>query len=122
MGSKVFLRSFDRSYIKVNKSIEDKVNAMRKFRQYTFKKIYLDERLFEKDDAELKAGYLNINGLVDGDHGDYLNSDHNLKHLDILVLAETKLYKSWSTDKLQDILSDWEILRRYDADDGCKST
>ena len=30
-GCKVFLKSFDRSYIQVNKAIEEKVNAMRKF-------------------------------------------------------------------------------------------
>ena len=100
--------------------IEDKVNAMRKFRQYNLKKIYLDERLFENEGNEIKVGYLNINGLVNGNHGSYLNSDHNLKHLDILVLAETKLDKSLTTDKLQGILSDWRILRRYDADDESK--
>ena len=32
LGNKVFLKSFDPSYIKVNKSIEEKVDAMRKFR------------------------------------------------------------------------------------------
>ena len=120
MGSKVFLRSFEKSFIKVNKSIEDKVDAMRKFRKYNFKKVYLDERIFENIESEIKGGYLNINGLTDGSHGSYLNSDHNLKYLDILVLAETKLDKSWTTDKLEDILSDWKILRRYDADDGSK--
>ena len=30
MGSKVFLRSFDKTYIQVNKSIEEKVEAMRR--------------------------------------------------------------------------------------------
>ena len=30
------------------------------------KKIYLDEKIFENEDTELKTGYLNINGLVDG--------------------------------------------------------
>lgn len=120
MGSAVFLRSFERSYIKVDKTIEDKVEAMRKFRQYNFKKIYLDERIFENIDNEIKVGYLNVNGLLDGNHGSYLNSDHNLKCLDILVLAETKLDKSCTTDKLIELLSDWKILRRYDADDGAK--
>ena len=37
ISDKVFLRSFDKSYIKVNKSIEEKFAAMRKFRQYKFK-------------------------------------------------------------------------------------
>ena len=120
MGSGVFLRSFERNFIKANESIEEKVNAMRKFRPYTFKKIYLDEEIFENERNEIKVGFLNINGLVEGNHGCYLNSDHNLKHLDILVLAETKLDKNWSTDKLSNILSNWKILRRYDADDGLK--
>ena len=65
MGVKVFLKSFDRSYIQVNKSIEEKVSAMRKFRQYKSKKIYLDERIFETNCDEIKVGYLNINGLLD---------------------------------------------------------
>ena len=90
-GRKVFLRSFDISYIKVNKAIEEKVNAMKKFRSYHFKKIYLDQRIFEEENLEIKAGYLNINGLVEGNHAEYLNSDHNLKNLDLLVVAETKL-------------------------------
>ena len=33
MGSKVFLKSFEPNYIQVNKSIEEKVDAMRKFHQ-----------------------------------------------------------------------------------------
>ena len=78
MGSKVFLRSFDQSFIKVNKSIEEKVNAMRKFRKYNFKKIYLDEQIFEIEGNETKAGYLNINGLMEGGHAEYLNADLNL--------------------------------------------
>ena len=78
MGIKVFLRSFDKSYIKVNKSIEENVGAMRKFRKYNFKKIYRDERNFETDGDEVK---LNIDGLVVGNHNKYLNDDHHLKHL-----------------------------------------
>ena len=38
-GNKVFLNSFDNSYIQVNKAIEEKVEAMKKFRPYKFKKI-----------------------------------------------------------------------------------
>ena len=64
--------------IKVNKSIEENVGAMRKFRKYNFKKIYRDERNFETDGDEVK---LNIDGLVVGNHNKYLNDDHHLKHL-----------------------------------------
>ena len=119
-GKKVFLKSFEKSFIQVNKSIEEKVNAMKLFRSYQFKKIYLDETIFEVNNSEIKAGYLNINGLLDGNHGDYLNADHNLKNLDILVLAETKLDQHYSMEKVKATLSNWNVFNRYDAEDGLK--
>ena len=119
-GSKVFLKSFDRSYIQVNKAIEEKVNAMRKFRPYLLKKIYLDEKVFNNDDYEIKTGYLNINGLSDGNHAKYLNADHNLKQLDILVLSETKLDKGEVSQNAIKDLNNWIVLGRYDAEDGKK--
>ena len=120
LGCKVFLRSFDKSYIKVNKSIEEKVEAMIKFRQYNFKKVYLDEKVFKIDGDEIKTGYLNINGLIDGNHAEYLNADHNLQHLDILVLAETKLDQTSKIDEITKLLNNWNILGRYDSEDGSK--
>ena len=119
-GCKVYLKSFDRSYIQVNKAIEEKVNAMRKFRPYLLKKIYLDEQIFEADDCEVKVGYLNINGLSDGNHSKYLNSDHNLMNLDILVLAETKLDESDAAQKAVEDLDNWILIGRYDSEDGKK--
>ena len=116
-GVKVFLRSFNKSYILVNKKIEEKVDAMIKHRSYVFKKIYLDHKIFEVDEYEIKAGYLNINGLQDGNHDLYLNADHNLSNLDILVLAETKLGKNCENESLKKNLDNWNILGRYDSDD-----
>ena len=120
VGCKVFLRSFNKNYIKVNKSIEEKVDAMRKFRKYNFKKIYLDERIFKIERSEIKVGYLNINGLLDGFHAEYLNADYNLKNLDILVLAETKLDQNSQTDQIINILTNWNLIGRYDSEDGLK--
>ena len=119
-GCKVFLKSFDSSYIKVKSSIEEKVNAMRKFKPYLLKKVYLDEQVFESGDAEMKVGYLNINGVSDGNHANYLNSDHNLRNLDILVLAETKLNQSDMSSKALKDLTNWIIFGRYDSKDGKK--
>ena len=119
-GNKVFLKSFEKSFILVNRAIEEKVDAMKKFRPYNFKKIYLDQKIFKLDDSEIKAGYLNINGLVDGNHAEYLNEDHNLKNLDLLVLAETKLDQTCETATLKRKLSKWNIFNRYDSDDGIK--
>ena len=120
IGAKVFLRSFDKSYIKVNKSIEEKVAAMRKFRQYKFKKVYLDEKIFDLEDEEIKIGYLNINGLLDGGHAEYLDADRNLLNLDILTLAETKLDHNTKSEKINNILKNWRILGRFDSEDGIK--
>ena len=57
-GSSVYLRSFDKSYIQVNKKIEEKVDAMIKHRSYEFKKIYLDQKIFNVEKDEIKIGYL----------------------------------------------------------------
>ena len=62
-GTKLFLKSFERSYIKTNKEIKEKVIAMRKFKPYLQKKIYLDEEVFNEPANEVKIGCLNINGV-----------------------------------------------------------
>ena len=93
---------------------------MQKCRQYKFKKIYLEEKVFKIDNNEVKSGYLNINGLDGGYHAEYLDADHNLKNLDILVLAETKLDKNTKNDQIIKVLSNWNIIGRYDSDDGSK--
>ena len=49
-----------------------------KFRQYEFKKIFLDETIFSECDQECKIGYLNINGLKEGNHIKYFNEDKNI--------------------------------------------
>ena len=38
-GGKVFLRSFDKSYVLANQKIEEKINAMRKFNAYQFRNV-----------------------------------------------------------------------------------
>ena len=116
-GNKVFLKSFETSYIIADNEIEEKVEAMLKFRSYKFKKTYLDEQIFVKENSEIKAGYLNINGLFDANHGHYLNEDHNLRSLDILIAAEPKLNKSFSNTDIQRMLFNWYILDRFDSND-----
>ena len=120
-GSKVFLKSFDTSYIKVNKDIAEKIKAMRQFRPYNFKKVYLDETIFDNDAKEWKIGYLNINGLIDGGHAEYLNSDYNLINLDLLVLSETKLDQSIQVESVEKLFSNWTIVARFDSKEGKKN-
>ena len=90
---------------------------MIKHRSYIFKKIYLDDKVFKIDEKEIRVGYLNINGLLDGGHAQYLNADKNLNNLDILVLAETKLDVNCSEQQIESYLDNWNILARYDSKD-----
>ena len=114
--SKIFLKSFQRKYIKTNKDIQEKIDVMRKFNAYNFKKIYLDEQVFETKD-ERKLGYLNINGLMDAGHAEHLNSDLNLFNLDLSVLAETKLEHKVSNDEIMKKISTWKMIARFDSQD-----
>ena len=113
-GKCVYLRSFEDSYIQVNPAIQSKIDAMLKFRQYKFKKTFLNDEIFVNAANELKVGYLNINGLLDSNHIHYLNSDKNLCDLDILVLAETKLTGNEVTD-IKKELSNWIVIGGYDS-------
>ena len=116
-GNSVYLRSFDRSFIQVNEKIEQKVDAMIKHKPYDFKKIYLDQKIFKIENHEIKLGYLNINGLLEGNHDHYFNCDKNLSDLDIIVLAETKLGQQFSNESLQTTLNNWRLIARYDSQD-----
>ena len=120
LGENVFLRSFDKSYIAINQNTEEKIKAMRTFNNYQMKKIYLDERIFINDHSELKLGFLNINGLLDGNHEFYLNEDKNLINLDVLVLCETKLTKNLDNSLIRMKMDKWDIIGRYDAGDNSK--
>merc|ERR1711867_162135 len=77
-SDKLFLRSFDISFVKFNYDIEAKISSMRSEKPYEYKKVYLDENVFKLDQNDLKIGYLNVNGLFDSLHSECINSDHNL--------------------------------------------
>ena len=117
-GTKLFLKSFEKSYILANKEIRAKIESMRKIKPYLKKKIYLDEEIFTVSESEVKIGFLNVNGINSKSHSHYLNHDHNLKNLHLLALAETKLEEKFNTDRLTEDLSEWKIVGRYDATDG----
>ena len=85
---------------------------------YQFKKIYFKNEIFQSSEKEVKLAYLNINGLLDANHAEYINTDNNLLSSDILVLAETKLGQSKKIESVQQCLSNWKILKRCDADTG----
>ena len=119
-GEDLFLRSFEKRFISNNEEAEREITRMRLTRPFSKTKVYLDESIFKDGSSELKVGYLNINGLLTGLHGDYVNADKNLSHLDLLCLAETHLLRNTTDDNLSSVLSNWEILERFDSDDNRK--
>ena len=116
-GSKVFLKSFDESYITYNKKVEDKIQWMIKNNPYCFKRIYLCEQIYEDESDQLKIGYFNINGLLHGSHAEYLNADKNLLNLDILVASETWLTSETDNKIVLSLLKNWNVVKRLDSTD-----
>ena len=116
-GNHVFLKGFDKSYIVENKNIATKLDAFKKFNCYKPKKVYLDENIFEDSNSETMVGYLNINGLMSANHAEYLNSDRNIINLDILALAETKLTSEVKDEDIESVMTNWQMVKRYDAPD-----
>jgi sentrin-specific protease 1 len=116
-GAGLFLEKFDIEYIKADPEVEYKIRAMSTFSPYQFKKVLLHERIFVNY-GELKLGYINTRSLLKGKSLEFINNDRNLHALDYLVVADTGLDDSTSTEYLADHLSNWRVQHRFDADDG----
>ena len=115
----VYLKGFEKSYIKAEPRIAEKIDAMRLTKPYIFKKIYNDDSIFTNE-GEVKIGFFNVNGILDAEHNVYLNNDKNLLNLDLLVIAETKLTTETSNNELKEKLWEFNLLQRFDANDGQK--
>ena len=120
LSENVYLADFDPSYIKIKKEIASKIDDMRKVRPYIFRKIFNEDQVFEDHEYEIKLGYLNINGLLDADHYEYLNNDINILNLDLIVIAETKLLAETKNEELKDKLNQFNLIQRFDSNDGRK--
>ena len=119
-GDDLYLRSFETCFIQNERKVEWEINRMRTLKPFNNTKVYLYEEIFNQSWGELKVGYLNVNGLLDCLHAQYLNADRNLRHLDILCLSETHLLPSTTNESLSLILSNWTIVERFDANDNSK--
>ena len=117
VGTNLYLRDFDPSYIKYSKEVNEKISQMRVEKPYKFFKLYLHEKCFTLDENDFKSGYLNINGLKDALHADYLNADRNLQHLHVICISDTRLTKRDSKKQVEEMLSNWVVLYRQDSGD-----
>ena len=103
----------------MHRSITKKIDDMRRSKPYIFKKIYNDQPIFNEGN-EIKCGYLNVNGILEAGHSEYLNCDKNLLQLNVLVIAETKLTENVEDSYLNEKLKEYSILRRFDISDNKK--
>ena len=116
-GDSLFIKNFNPDYIQANPKVEERLTTMKTLYPYKFKKVRLDDKIFISDD-ELKLGYINIRSLLEGRSMEFLNNDQNLRCLNYLVIADTRLDEKTSSDYLAEHLSNWRILKRDDAKDG----
>ena len=119
-GSDFHLKDFKPEYIQANMEVEKKMKSMKIFSSHRFKKVYLDQKIFIHPAAEIKIGYININGLYSAESYSMLNTDFNLLHLDILVVADTRLSCTDEQSQLENNLSSWKVLLRADSNDTMK--
>ena len=90
---------------------------MRENKPYVFLKTFLTTKCFKLDDCDLKIGYININGLRNAQHAEYLNADKNLLNLNLMIVSDTRLSKNDSAELLEEILSNWVIVHQFDCTD-----
>ena len=90
-GNNLYLKDFKSTYVKANPEVEKKMEAMKLFKSYNFKKTYNYESIFIDDTGEIKLGYININDVLTAKSMDFLNEDTNLLRLDFLIVSDTRL-------------------------------
>ena len=119
-GESVYLKSFEPHFIKANPAVESKLRAMETFSPYIPKKIYLEEEIFLNGSNEIKIGYININDIFASKSVSYLNNNANLLNLDLLAVSDTRLTQEVLDVELGNLLSNWNILHRFDSIDYIK--
>jgi len=110
--SNLYLRSFDHSMIMCSKVVMSELERLRNHAVYTFYKQPLSVQMLARADDEIKVVYLNINGLLVGNHLQDLSYDHNLKAADMICIAETKVDEMVASDLVD--LADFCQIARLD--------
>ena len=119
-GRNLFLKDFKIDYIITRLEVEKKIGAMIGTKQHIFKKIQNDQQIFDNSSEEIKIGYININDLMTSRSSEFINKDQNILALDYLAIADTRLSQNMNQEELQQQLSNWTIITRFDANDHLK--
>ena len=96
------------------------MKSMMMYKPHQFKQVYLDQKLFINPVAEMKIGYININGLYSAQSCSIINNDFNLLQLDVLQIADTRLSRCQGDSELEESLSNWRVVLREDSEDNKK--
>ena len=94
---------------------------MKTFASYDYSKVYLDQEIYDYEGSgikEIKIGYNNTRSLYQSNSLEFFNTNSNLCHLDLLCIAETWLTNKTSKLELEQRLSNWDIIQRFDSHDG----
>ena len=119
-GKNVYLKQFEETFITFNEKVENKIDAMRKFKAYQFKKIYISDRIFKETNPEIKLCYFNMRGHLESNNAEYLTNNRNLLNLHLLVISETWLTSNISNEYVIQKLKNWRVIKRLDATDDKK--
>ena len=119
-GCHFHLTDFKEEYIQANKEVEKKMKSMMIYAPHQFKQVYLDQELFKNPAAEMKVGYINVNGLYSAESCSMINNDFNLLQLDVLHIADTRLSRCQDDSQLENSLSNWSVVLREDSQDNKK--
>ena len=118
----LFLTSFKRDMIKASSRVKTEMENMRRDKPYIFWNHPLSsnvlENLFENE-KEIKITYLNINGLLEGDHLLDLDHDLNLKNSDLICISETKLGDAdfdIENARIEDVIKQQKVMEANIAD------
>ena len=98
----LFVKNFKPSQVLCRDDVKKQILILRKTKNYKFSKTYLDTKIWDSP-IELRVGYININGLFHKIN--YLDKDYNIRNLDYLCIAETKLDNSILDDQIDQINS-----------------
>ena len=91
---------------------------MKTFASYDYSKVYLDQEIYDYEGSgikEIKIGYNNTRSLNQSNSFEFFNTNSNLCHLDLLCIAETWLTNKTSKLELEQRLSNWDIIQRFDS-------
>ena len=116
-GKNLYLKDFKAPYIKANSDVEKKMDAMKLFKSYNFKKTYNHESIFSCNEEEIKLGYINIDNIFSAKSIDFLNEDPNLLSVDFLVVTDTRLQEDTDENIVKQKLKNWNIEARFDSPD-----